>query len=182
MRTILSSSAERFRVPFRGIPSPNEGIRPPDKVGFTAFVAVFIRYNQRRQQSFSDKHKKKNERCIMATKQTRLEKVIEAWPTLPAHIKAAIQDIIQANIVYQNSWVLWPGRVSRLHGGDREHGQSQSAVDEVKLKRCTKCNQWKNESQFYKNRRSKNGLKSRCKTCSRKAAKRYRRKKQTVKN
>ncbi|MBN2315953.1 MAG: hypothetical protein JXM79_18650 [Sedimentisphaerales bacterium] len=116
----------------------------------------------------------------MATNETRLEKVIAAWPTLPAHIKAAIQDIIRANAIYQNSWTLWPGRVSRLHGGDRDHGQSQPTESDVRLKRCTKCNRWKNEGEFYKDRRSKDGLKSQCKQCLRKAAQKHRRKKQTT--
>ena len=120
-------------------------------------------------------------RCVMDTQQTRLDELIAAWPTLPAHIKAAIHDIIQANIIYQNSWVLWPGRASRLRADDRDHEQGHRAGHDVKLKCCTKCNQWKDESQFYRNRKSKDGLKSRCKKCSSKAAKVYRRKKQTVK-
>jgi hypothetical protein len=181
MRTIHLSSVKRFSVLLKGDSGAHRGNSLPDAAGFTAFAPLFARYNQRKLQNSMKKHMRKYKRCVMATKQTRLEKVIAAWPTLPAHIKAAIQDIIRANTIYQNSWVLWPGRVSRLHGDDRDHEQSQPAVDDVTLKRCTKCKQWKNESQFYKNRRSKDGLRSRCKKCSSKAAKKYRRKKQIVK-
>jgi hypothetical protein len=117
----------------------------------------------------------------MATNETRLEKVIAAWPTLPAHIKTAIQDIIRANTIYQDSWTLWPGRVSRLQGEVPNRGRSQPAVNDVRQKYCTQCKQWKNKNQFYKNRRSKDGLRNQCKQCSREAAKKYRQKKQTTK-
>lgn len=105
----------------------------------------------------------------MASKQTRLEKVIAAWPNLPRHIKAVIYDIVVANIIYQNSWVLWPGRVYRLRGDDRDHEEGHRTVHDVKQKRCTRCKQWKDETQFYRSRRSKDGLKSQCKKCSSKA-------------
>ncbi len=117
----------------------------------------------------------------MATNETRLEKVIAAWPTLPAHIKAAIQDIIRVNAIYRNSRMLWPGRGSRLPDDDGDREQGPPPVADVKRKRCSRCHRWKHESQFYKNRRSKDGLKSRCKRCSREAAKKYRQKKQTAK-
>ena len=42
----------------------------------------------------------------------------------------------------------------------------------VKQKRCSKCKKWKDESEFFKNRARKDGLKSRCKDCD----KAYRRK------
>ena len=32
-------------------------------------------------------------------------------------------------------------------------------------KRCTRCNQWKDASEFYKDRSKRDGLKSHCKTC-----------------
>lgn len=109
-------------------------------------------------------------RFVMASKRTRLEKVIAAWPKLPGHIKVAIRDIVQANIIYANSWVLWPGRVCRLRGDDRDHEEGHCTVHDVKQKRCIKCKQWKDETQFYRSRRSKDGLKGRCKKCSSKAA------------
>ena len=113
----------------------------------------------------------------MASKQTRLEELIAAWPRLPGHIRAAIYDIVQANMIYANSWVLWPGRVSRLRGDDRDHQNGHRAVQDVRQKRCTKCRKWKDETQFYRDRRSKDGLKARCKRCASKTAK-----KQTVRS
>jgi hypothetical protein len=181
MRTIHFSSVGCFRGRLKGDSSTHREDGFPDTAGFIAFIPVFTRYNQRKQQCFSDEHKRKNERNVMATNETRLEKIIAAWPTLPAHIKMAIQDIIRANTVYQNSWTLWPGRVSRLQGDDQDRGRSQPVVNREELKCCTQCNQWKEKNQFYKNSRSKDGLKSRCKECSREAAKKYRRKKQTTK-
>ncbi len=105
---------------------------------------------------------------VMARKQTRLDKLIAAWPKLPAHMKAAIYDIVQANIIYANSWVLWPGRVSRLRGDDRGHetGHHDVQDDDVKQKRCIQCKQWKDETQFKTSNRSKDGLTSRCIRCS----------------
>ena len=114
---------------------------------------------------------KERVRFIMASQRTRLEKVIAAWPNLPGHIKAAIHDIVQANIMYANSWVLWPGRVSRLRGDDRDHQKGHRTVYEAKQKRCIKCKQWKDETQFYTSRRSKDGLTGRCKECSSKVVK-----------
>jgi hypothetical protein len=74
---------------------------------------------------------------------------------------------VQANIIYANSWVLWPGRVSRLRGDDRDHEDGyRTAHDEVKQKRCIACKKWKDGTQFYKSNRSKDGLRSRCKKCS----------------
>lgn len=107
----------------------------------------------------------------MARKQTRLEELIAAWPRLPKHIKATISDIAQANIIYANSLVLWPGRASRLRNNDRGREKDPRTVQDVKQKRCSACKKWKDETQFYRNRRSKDGLKSRCKKCSSKAVK-----------
>ncbi len=39
-------------------------------------------------------------------------------------------------------------------------------VKGIKQKLCSKCKRWKNESDFYKNRATKDGLDSRCKKCS----------------
>jgi len=41
-------------------------------------------------------------------------------------------------------------------------------VDGVKQKRCRRCKRWKTESEFYKNRSCKDGLKFLCKECSKK--------------
>ncbi len=54
-------------------------------------------------------------------------------------------------------------------------------VDGVKQKLCRKCNRWKNESVFYKNRSEKDGLHDQCKKCScRAAGKSYERKRKGV--
>jgi len=51
----------------------------------------------------------------------------------------------------------------------------------TKEKFCRKCGKWKNESEFHKNRSSKDGLNSSCKECSLKAtSKPYKPKKQSV--
>ena len=49
-------------------------------------------------------------------------------------------------------------------------------VGEVREKFCRKCKRWKNESDFYKNRATKDGLDSRCKTCSYKPTSKSRKK------
>jgi len=43
-------------------------------------------------------------------------------------------------------------------------------VNGTKEKLCSKCREWKGESQFGKNRRSKDGLQWRCKECESKCA------------
>jgi len=135
--------------------------------GFAALTLVFSRYTCRKQEDYLEKTQE-SMRFVMARKQTRLDKLIAAWPTLPPHMKAAIYDIVQANVIYANSWVLWPGRVSRLRGDDRDHEVARHDVqdDDVKQKRCIKCKQWKDETQFNKSNRSKDGLTSRCRRCS----------------
>ena len=107
----------------------------------------------------------------MTSEQMQLEELIAAWPKIPEHIKAAIRDIVRANTIYMNSWVLWPERVSRLRGDNRDYEKDHRTVDNVKLKQCTKCKRWKDKNEFYRNRRSKDGLKSQCKTCSSRYAK-----------
>ncbi len=42
-------------------------------------------------------------------------------------------------------------------------------VNRVKQKRCSRCKKWKAEREFYKDRLRKDGLKFRCKECSKKA-------------
>ncbi len=39
-------------------------------------------------------------------------------------------------------------------------------VDGMKQKRCSRCNKWKTESNFYKRRSNKDGLAAWCKECS----------------
>ena len=41
------------------------------------------------------------------------------------------------------------------------------------MKKCSKCKKLKDESEFYKNNRHKNGLQSKCKNCTRKYARKY---------
>ena len=43
--------------------------------------------------------------------------------------------------------------------------ESHRTVNGVKQKRCTKCEQWKSESRFHKDRKSKDGLSSWCGDC-----------------
>ena len=45
-------------------------------------------------------------------------------------------------------------------------------------KKCTKCGITKDESEFYNDRKGKNGLSSRCKKCSLKHSKEYKKKNQ----
>ncbi len=51
-------------------------------------------------------------------------------------------------------------------------------VDGVKQKRCSRCKKWKAEREFYKDRVRKDGLKFRCKECSKKANRNYHKKRQ----
>ncbi len=56
-------------------------------------------------------------------------------------------------------------------------------VDGVKQKRCRRCKSWKTESEFYKNRSCKDGLKFLCKECSKKAnRKSYKKRRTAVRN
>ena len=41
-------------------------------------------------------------------------------------------------------------------------------MEEPKLKKCIECKERKPESAFYKNRKAKDGLQSRCKACDKK--------------
>jgi hypothetical protein len=43
-------------------------------------------------------------------------------------------------------------------------------VNGIKEKFCRKCDKWKNESEFYRNKSTKDGLDGRCKECSHEAA------------
>jgi chromosome segregation ATPase len=55
-------------------------------------------------------------------------------------------------------------------------------VDDVKQKLCRKCNEWKPESEFYKNASCKDGLAGSCKVCKAKAAQQYRERRRAEKN
>ncbi len=54
--------------------------------------------------------------------------------------------------------------------------QRHRAVNRVKEKLCTKCRRWKKESDFYKDRSTKDGLAARCRKCSYKVAHKSRKK------
>ena len=53
-------------------------------------------------------------------------------------------------------------------------------VDGVKQKRCSRCKKWKDESEFHKSRREKNGLAVWCKECSNKATNKAHKKRQMI--
>jgi hypothetical protein len=53
--------------------------------------------------------------------------------------------------------------------------ESHRVVDSVKQKRCRRCNNWKAESEFYKQRRHIDGLANWCKECADKATNESRR-------
>ena len=53
--------------------------------------------------------------------------------------------------------------------------QRHRLVNGLKQKRCGRCKKWKAESEFYKNRRHKDGLAYRCKDCADKATNECRR-------
>ena len=55
-------------------------------------------------------------------------------------------------------------------------------VNGVKQKYCRKCSKWEVESDFYKNKSSRDGLNERCKKCSYKAAKKYQKLRPAVEN
>ena len=51
--------------------------------------------------------------------------------------------------------------------------QRHRIVAGVKQKLCCRCNKWKDESQYYRNRRLKDGLQWQCKECESKYAREY---------
>ncbi len=58
----------------------------------------------------------------------------------------------------------------------RSYEESHRTVSGVKQKLCFRCKKWKDESQFHRNRRSKDGIQWKCKECESKyARKRYKR-------
>ncbi len=48
----------------------------------------------------------------------------------------------------------------------RRYEESHRIVNGVKEKRCRRCKKWKAESEFYKSRKSKDGLGVYCKKCT----------------
>ena len=61
--------------------------------------------------------------------------------------------------------------------------ESHRVVEGMKQKRCRRCKSWKTESEFYKNRSCKDGLKFWCKECSKKANRNsYRKRRLAVRN
>ena len=54
--------------------------------------------------------------------------------------------------------------------------ETHQKVNGIKLKRCTKCKRWKEESEFCKDRARKDGLKIYCKSCNNSYAIKIRRK------
>jgi hypothetical protein len=58
----------------------------------------------------------------------------------------------------------------------RSYEESHRTVGGVKQKLCCRCKKWKDESQFHRNLRSKDGIQWKCKECESKyARKRYNR-------
>ncbi len=53
--------------------------------------------------------------------------------------------------------------------------ETHKVVDGVRKKLCKKCNEWKDESSFYKYIKKKDGLSLNCKECSNKATNKSRR-------
>ena len=61
-------------------------------------------------------------------------------------------------------------RYRRIRGPVKKHfryEESHRTIDGVKQKRCTKCEKWKDESKFSKDRYGKDGLRYDCKDCER---------------
>ena len=59
--------------------------------------------------------------------------------------------------------------------------ESHRVVDDVKEKRCCKCKKWKDESEFYKKSRHKDGLAAWCKECADKATNKSRKRRLAMK-
>ncbi len=49
------------------------------------------------------------------------------------------------------------------------YAERHRVVGGVRQKLCNKCEEWKDESRFYKHRKQRDGLATRCKECSDKA-------------
>lgn len=55
----------------------------------------------------------------------------------------------------------------------RDWGRVRKAPDELGRFRCSKCREWKDRSDFSRNRRQKSGLNYACKACMRSHARKY---------
>jgi hypothetical protein len=62
----------------------------------------------------------------------------------------------------------------------RRYEEYHRVVGGVKQKKCRKCKRWKTESEFYKAKIYKDGLKSQCKKCSYKPAEKSRKRRSAV--
>lgn len=67
-------------------------------------------------------------------------------------------------------------------GSDGKYDDLHRIVDGIEQKLCRKCDQWKPESEFYKNASSKDGLTGSCKTCKAEAAREYRKRRKAAKD
>jgi len=69
--------------------------------------------------------------------------------------------------------------LSKIHLPLYEKLKSQAKQSKrLKMKQCTKCKKWKDESEFNKKRKSKDGLRYWCKECLRECARKYYHRKQ----
>ena len=66
--------------------------------------------------------------------------------------------------------------------GSLKYEESHRVLGQVKQKLCRKCEKWKAESEFHKNKSCKDGLARWCKECKAKAAKDYRKRRKAMKN
>ena len=77
-------------------------------------------------------------------------------------------------------------RHKRLGGGVFKkyftYKQSHRVVDGVKEKRCSQCETWKAQSEFYKKHKNKDGLAGWCKKCADKATNKCREQRSAVRN
>ena len=64
----------------------------------------------------------------------------------------------------------------------RSYEECHRVVKGVKERRCRGCGKWKAESEFYKSRKSKDGLGLYCKKCMNEEARKYRERRLAVRN
>ena len=67
-------------------------------------------------------------------------------------------------------------RIRRAGRKNLRYEDRHRIVNGIREKLCRKCSEWKAESEFYKNKSSRDGLGSRCKKCSCKATSKSRKK------
>jgi len=70
-----------------------------------------------------------------------------------------MNDILRTNNLYSN-----PRNVEAFGGVTKAHGGA-SMFNMLSQKRCSKCGEWKNKSEFNKNKRYSDGYQSYCKDC-----------------